>query len=74
MNTKMKGVISVDHMPLMADIHKVVRDTNEKVHPSWDDLHYEWRLVDSNGDPVAEDDYGEFPRFNIERFNNEEIL
>lgn len=79
MNAKMQGVIGVDHMPLIADIHKAVQEANRRADTAWDDLHYEWRLVDGSGDPVAEGDYGEYPRFdidrfNIDRFNNEEIF
>jgi hypothetical protein len=62
----MVRTVSTEHFAHIAKLHAAVRDINATLFPTWDGLHYEWRLVDENGNPVAMGDYGEYPRFHTE--------
>lgn len=62
----MVRTVSVEHFARIAKLHAIVRDINATIAPDWDGLHYEWRLVDDSGNPVAMGDHGEYPLFHTE--------
>lgn len=62
----MVRTVSTEHFAHIAKLHAVVRDINETTNAHWDNLYYEWRLVDEGGNPVAMGDFGEYPRFHTE--------
>ena len=61
-----RSTVSTEHFAHIAKLHATVIDINDTINTARDGLHYEWRLVDDEGNSVAMGDFGEYPRFHTE--------